>query len=91
MNKALKFTKYIYIGDVQKSFEMGNAAVAFGKIDLESPITEQAKLCLSVMTHPRIRSMHSKQTGATVDVLEREIAFRCIQSNNAVNDGRRAP
>ena len=63
------------ITNYTKLFENGFHKVAFNKLDLSSPISDDAKKCLSVITDSLQINLQQKQTDATVRILEKHIAI----------------
>ena len=63
--------------------ESGFSGAAFPKLGMDSPVNENVKLCLSVMTQTRLLKLHAAQTDATVMVLEKHVGN---WPNKAVSD-----
>lgn len=78
------------ITSYRKSLELGNYALAFKKLGLSSPLSEHAKLCLSVLGHAVYPSLHMKQTENTAQVLEKEVSIWANQSASASNEDSKA-
>ena len=57
-----------------KSFEAGNHALAFSKINMQSDLCEPAKLCLSVLTPTQLCIIQKKQTDEVCKVLEKHVS-----------------